>query len=100
MEKKYLIMSLLLSSGVLELLLGIPIIGNILTWDYQPYPILIAFLVHLATMIICIVYRGPIIPSILAILSLSVSWLPLIGWGIHMFISGILLTSGFMLKQR
>lgn len=90
----------LLVSGIYELFLGTPIIGNILIWEYQPFPMIAACIVHILTLSFCIKQKGPKFPSVLAILSLSISWLPLIGWGVHMFVSGSLITSAIMIKKE
>ncbi|MFC5700378.1 hypothetical protein ACFPVX_03700 [Cohnella faecalis] len=92
--------ALLIASGIYELLLGIPLLGNMLIWEYLPYSLLATFLLHVVTFSICYDKKAPKVPSLAAIISSPISWLPFIGWGIHLFVSAGLLTTAFFMGNK
>lgn len=86
-------------TGIIELVLAIPILGGIIVMG-SGYSVLgLMFILHLVTLIVSNKDNETIYGSIMGIVTSLLAWIPILGWLLHL-ISGILLMISAIQKPR
>jgi len=89
-----------LISGLYESVLAIPIIGGLIVIGNAYIPLFIGFILHLVTLIICVVKNYSFKSSILGIITSLIAWIPFVGWFFHSITSLSLFVSIFFNYKR
>lgn len=76
--------------GVLELVLGIPVLGGLIVIGMSYTPLGVMFVLHLITLILSLNSKEPSYGPVVGIITSIIAWIPIVGMIMHI-ISGILL---------
>ncbi|GAB6991365.1 hypothetical protein [Paenibacillus pini] len=84
-----------LITGVFEFTLAIPIIGGLIVIGSSYSVLVIMGILHIITLVISLGKREPVYGSGFGILTCLISWIPLVGWFMHLISGVLLLISAF-----
>lgn len=83
--------NLMLITGILEAVLGIPVLGGAFVM-LSGYTLLFATLVlHIVTLVLCSQHNRPVAGSILGIVTSVLAWIPVLGMLMHIATAIVLL---------
>lgn len=82
-----------LVTGILEAVLGIPILGGLIVIGMAWTPLGIMFILHIITLIFCSKENKDKAGSILGIITSCLAWIPFVGMALHIVTAIILLIS-------
>lgn len=77
-------------TGILELILAIPVFGIVIIYGFLFLPAAVMFVLHLVTLVITIKNKNDFYGSIVGFIAVFLSWIPFIGWLFHL-LAGILI---------
>ncbi|UVI31096.1 hypothetical protein [Paenibacillus spongiae] len=77
-------------TGLLELILAIPVLGGLIVVGFSYTPLGLMFILHLITLVLSLNNREPIYGSVFGIVTSALAWIPVLGWIMHL-VSAILL---------
>nr|WP_308638084.1 hypothetical protein [Paenibacillus silvisoli] len=77
-------------TGLLELVLAIPVLGALIIIGNSYVPLVIMFFLHLITLVLSMKSNESKYGSVLGIITSIVAWIPFVGWILHL-LSGIML---------
>ncbi|MCQ6563093.1 hypothetical protein [Paenibacillus mendelii] len=82
-----------LVTGLLELVLAIPIVGGLIVVGFSYAPLGIMFVLHLITLVLSLNNREPIYGPVAGIATSILGWIPVLGWFMHLASAILLLIS-------
>lgn len=80
-------------TGILELILGIPVLGGLIVLGFSYTPLGIMFVLHLVTLLICYKENQSFYGSAFGILTSLLAWIPVVGMVMHLISAGWILAS-------
>jgi hypothetical protein len=83
--------TLLLVTGIMEAILGIPVLGGALVIFSGYTALFIALVLHIVTLVLCSQNNRPITGSILGIVTSVLAWIPVLGMIMHIATAIVLL---------
>ncbi|MNW31508.1 hypothetical protein D3C74_84270 [compost metagenome] len=87
-------------SGVLELILAIPIIGGSIVIGTSYSALGFMFALHLITVILSLRNQEPIFGSVFGIITSAIAWIPIIGWLLHLITAILCMITGAKRTER
>lgn len=82
-------------SGGLEAFLGIPLLGGTIVLAFAYIPLVVALLIHIATLVFSVREGKAKGPSILGIVTSIVAWIPFLGMVMHIITAVILMVTAY-----
>ncbi|WP_036718133.1 hypothetical protein [Paenibacillus harenae] len=83
--------TLLLVTGIMEAILGIPVLGGALVVFSGYTALFITLVLHIVTLVLCSQNNRPIAGSILGIATSILAWIPILGMIMHIATAIVLL---------
>jgi len=80
-------------TGLMEGFLGIPVIGGLFIISTGYTPLVVMFILHIVTLLICSRERTGGVGSVLGIVTSCVAWIPIVGMVMHILTAIVLLFS-------
>ncbi|MFE5322992.1 hypothetical protein ACFQ88_30380 [Paenibacillus sp. NPDC056579] len=87
--------ALLLVTGILEGILGIPFLGGIIILSLSYAPLFIMFVLHIITLLLALRENKDRHGSIAGIVTSAIGWIPFVGMILHIITAILLLLSYF-----
>lgn len=83
--------TMLLVTGILELILGIPILGGLIVIGFAYVPLFVMFVLHVIALVLAAGEHRPRAGSILGIVTSLLAWIPILGMILHLCTALVLL---------
>lgn len=87
--------ALILVTGILEGILGIPFLGGIIIMSLAYVPLFIMFIMHIITLVFVLKENKDRHGSIAGIVTSAIGWIPFVGMILHIITAILLLVSYF-----
>jgi len=87
--------ALILVTGILEGVLGIPVLGGLIVMGLAYIPLFVMFILHIITLVFALKESKDVHGSIVGIVTSAIAWIPFVGMIMHIITAILLLVSYF-----
>ncbi|MFS0655375.1 hypothetical protein [Bacillus sp. 179-C3.3 HS] len=87
-------------TGIFEACLAIPVIGGLFIISNGYTPLLVMLILHIITLVLSKRDQGPIIGSIVGIITSCLGWIPIVGFILHIITAFILIITALIHDEK
>jgi len=87
-------------SGGFEAILGIPILGASIVIGFGWFPLVIALIIHIITLVLAKKAGLTAYGNIFGIITSCLAWIPMLGWILHVLSAVFILIGAFLQKSK
>ncbi len=84
---------LMLLTGILELILGIPVMGGLIVISFAYVPLFVMFVLHIISLVFAAKEGKFKAGNILGIVTSCIAWVPILGMALHLATAIVLLVT-------